>query len=108
LLLNALQHSPTGSSIRAFIKQEITHAELAIEDDGEGIAPQDLPHIFDRFYRGDSSRSRKTGGTGLGLAISKAIVSRWQGTIDITSSVGIGTRVVVDLPSASLKVNVRS
>jgi signal transduction histidine kinase len=108
LLLNALQHSPTGSSIRAFIKQEVTHAELAIEDDGEGIAPQDLPHIFDRFYRGDPSRSRKTGGTGLGLAISKAIVSRWQGTIDITSSVGIGTRVVVDLPSASLKVTVRS
>jgi signal transduction histidine kinase len=108
LLLNALQHSPTGSSIRAFIKQEVTHAELAIEDDGEGIAPQDLPHIFDRFYRGDPSRSRKTGGTGLGLAISKAIVSRWQGTIDITSSIGIGTRVVVDLPSASLKVTVRS
>jgi signal transduction histidine kinase len=108
LLLNALQHSPTGSSIRAFIKQEVTHAELAIEDDGEGIAAQDLPHIFDRFYRGDPSRSRKTGGTGLGLAISKAIVSRWQGTIDITSSVGIGTRVVVDLPSASLKVTVRS
>jgi signal transduction histidine kinase len=108
LLLNALQHSPTGSSIRAFIKQEVTHAELAIEDDGEGIAPQDLPHIFDRFYRGDPSRSRKTGGTGLGLAISKAIVSRWQGTIDITSSVGMGTRVVVDLPSASLKVTVRS
>jgi signal transduction histidine kinase len=108
LILNALQHSPTGSSIRAFIKQEVTHAELAIEDDGEGIAPQDLPHIFDRFYRGDPSRSRKTGGTGLGLAISKAIVSRWQGTIDITSSVGIGTRVVVDLPSASLKVTVRS
>jgi signal transduction histidine kinase len=108
LLLNALQHSPTGSSIRAFIKQEVTRAELAIEDDGEGIAPQDLPHIFDRFYRGDPSRSRKTGGTGLGLAISKAIVSRWQGTIDITSSVGIGTRVVVDLPSASLKVTVRS
>ncbi len=108
LILNALQHSPTGCSIRAFIKQEVTHAELAIEDDGEGIAPQDLPHIFDRFYRGDPSRSRKTGGTGLGLAISKAIVSRWQGTIDITSSVGIGTRVVVDLPSASLKVTVRS
>jgi signal transduction histidine kinase len=108
LILNALQHSPTGSSIRAFIKQEVTHAELAIEDDGEGIAPQDLPHIFDRFYRGDPSRSRKTGGTGLGLAISRAIVSRWQGTIDITSSVGIGTRVVVDLPSASLKVTVRS
>jgi signal transduction histidine kinase len=108
LLLNALQHSPAESSIRAIIKQNATHSELAIEDDGEGIAAQDLPHIFDRFYRSDRSRSRRTGGTGLGLAISKAIVSRWQGTIDITSSVGIGTRVVVELPSASLKVAVRS
>ncbi len=69
-------------------------AELTIEDDGEGIAPQDLPHVFDRFYRGDPSRSRNTGGTGLGLAICKAIASRWQGTIEIASDLGIGTRVM--------------
>ncbi len=109
LLLNALQHSPAGSAIRAVAKQD---GELAIEDDGEGIAPEDLPHVFDRFYRGDPSRSRNTGGTGLGLSICKAIVSRWQGTIEITSELGIGTRVVVHLPlsevpSASVKVAVR-
>ena len=74
-------------------------AELAIEDDGEGIAAQDLPHVFDRFYRGDPSRSRNTGGTGLGLAICKAIASRWQGTIDIASDLGIGTRVTVRFPA---------
>jgi signal transduction histidine kinase len=110
LLLNALQHSPAGSSIRALAEQD---GELAIEDDGDGIASHDLPHVFDRFYRGDPSRSRNTGGTGLGLSICKAIVSRCQGTIEITSELGVGTRVVVHLPlsgvpSASVKVAVRN
>jgi signal transduction histidine kinase len=87
--------------------------ELDIEDDGAGIAPLDLPHVFDRFYRGDPSRSRNTGGTGLGLAICKAIVSRGQGTIEIASELGIGTRVMVRFPaavpsSASVKVAVRN
>jgi signal transduction histidine kinase len=113
LLLNALQHSPAGSAIRAVAKQDGTQAELAIEDDGEGIAAQDLPHVFNRFYRGDPSRSRNTGGTGLGLAICKAIASQWQGTIDIASNLGVGTRVMVrfpvsTLPSASFKLAVRN
>jgi signal transduction histidine kinase len=113
LILNAIQHSPAGSAIRAVAKQDGTQAEFAIEDDGEGIAAQDLPHVFDRFYRGDPSRSRNTGGTGLGLAICKAITSRWQGTIDIASNLGAGTRVMVrfpvsTLPSASFKVAVRN
>jgi signal transduction histidine kinase len=112
LLLNALQHSPAGSAIRAVVRQDGTCAELAIEDSGEGIAPEDLPHVFERFYRGDPSRSRNTGGTGLGLAICKAIASRWQGTIEIASDLGVGTKVVVRfparLPSASIKVAVRN
>jgi signal transduction histidine kinase len=95
LLLNALQHSPAGSAIRALVQQ---NGELVIEDDGDGIAPEDLPNVFDRFYRGDPSRSRNTGGTGLGLSICKAIVTRRQGTIEITSELGIGTRVMVRLP----------
>jgi signal transduction histidine kinase len=112
LLLNALQHSPAGSAIRAVVQQDGTHVELAIEDDGEGIAAEDLPHVFERFYRGDPSRSRSTGGTGLGLAICKAIAFRWQGTIDISSNLGIGTKVTVRFPasqtsSASVKVGVR-
>jgi signal transduction histidine kinase len=110
LLLNALQHSLAGSAIRAVAHKD---GELTIEDDGDGIAPEDLPHVFDRFYRGDPSRSRNTGGTGLGLSICKAIVSRWQGTIAITSELGIGTRVMVHLPlsgvpSASVKVGMRN
>jgi signal transduction histidine kinase len=117
LLLNALQHSPAGSAVSAVVQQHATATELVIEDHGDGIAPQDLPHVFDRFYRGDPSRSRNTGGTGLGLAICKAIASRWQGTIEIASDLGIGTRVMVRFPasppdavppSASVKVAVRN
>jgi signal transduction histidine kinase len=109
LLLNALQHSAAGSAVRAVAGLD---GELAIEDDGDGIAADDLPHVFDRFYRADPSRSRHTGGTGLGLSICKAIVSRWQGKIEITSELGMGTRVMVHLPvsrvpSASVKVAVR-
>lgn len=108
LLLNALQHSPSGAAISAIVRHP---GELVIEDNGDGIARQDLPRVFDRFYRGDPSRSRNTGGTGLGLSICKAIVSRWQGTIEITSELGIGTRVLVHFPptpSASVKVPVRN
>jgi signal transduction histidine kinase len=113
LLLNALQHSPVGSAIRAVVQQDGIRAELAIEDAGEGIAAEDLPHVFERFYRGDPSRSRNTGGTGLGLAICKAIASRWQGTIEIASDLGVGTKVMVrfpaaELPSASVNVAVRN
>ena len=113
LLLNALQHSRSGSAIRALVEQDGDRAELTIQDEGDGIATQDLPHVFDRFYRGDPSRSRNTGGTGLGLAICKAIASRWQGTIDISSALGIGTKVIVRfpaarVPSASVKLAVRN
>lgn len=113
LLLNALQHSPAGSTIRAVVQQDGEDAELIIEDDGEGIAAEDLPHVFERFYRGDPSRSRNTGGTGLGLAICRAIASRWLGTIDISSKLGFGTKVTVRFPavqvsSGSVKVAVRN
>jgi signal transduction histidine kinase len=101
LLLNALQHSPAGSVVQAVVKHDGTSAELTIEDAGEGIAPEDLPHVFERFYRGDPSRSRNTGGTGLGLAICKAITSRWQGTIEIASDLGVGTKVSARFPAAA-------
>jgi signal transduction histidine kinase len=98
LVLNAIQHSKPGGAVRIGAGVFGTHAELRVSDSGEGIDPERLPHVFDRFYRSDPSRSRKTGGTGLGLAISKAIALRFQGSIEIESRLGEGTTVRVALP----------
>jgi signal transduction histidine kinase len=76
-------------------------AELRISDEGDGIAAEDLSHVFERFYRSDPSRSRRTGGTGLGLAICKAIVERFNGTIEIVSKLNEGTTVAVYFPLAN-------
>lgn len=98
LILNALQHSDENSEVRATVNADRHSVELRIEDDGSGIEPEVLPHVFDRFYRSDPSRSRKTGGTGLGLAICKAIVSRVRGNIEITSELHRGTVATVHFP----------
>lgn len=98
LILNALQHSTDGSEVRAVVHAHRHNVELRIEDDGSGIEPEMLPHVFDRFYRSDPSRSRKTGGTGLGLAICKAIATRARGNIEISSELGRGTVVRVHFP----------
>ena len=75
-------------------------ARIAVNDQGEGIAPEQIPHLTRRFYRTDPGRSRASGGTGLGLAIVKHIVERHRGRLDITSELGKGTRVVVRIPLA--------
>jgi signal transduction histidine kinase len=98
LILNALEHSTEGSEVRAIVRMDRHSAELRIEDDGSGIEPEVLPHVFDRFYRSDPSRSRKTGGTGLGLAICKAIVSKARGRIEIASELGKGTVLILHFP----------
>jgi signal transduction histidine kinase len=97
LLLNAVQHTPEGGSVTARI---LTGAEVTIEvrDTGRGIAPEDLPHLFERFWRGDHSRARSTGGAGLGLSICKAIVDSCGGEIAVSSRLGEGTCVTVKLP----------
>jgi len=100
ILLNALQHSPANSKIYAEVKRAGSEARISIRDEGEGIPTESLPHIFDRFSRGEPSRSRKTGGTGLGLAICKAIVDKSGGAIKIRSEVGHGTIVEISLPVA--------
>ena len=78
---------------------------MLIEDFGEGIAPDVLPHVFEPFFRGDESRDRKSGGTGLGLAICKAICEKAGGTIEISSTSGTGTRVTVQLPIAHAEID---
>jgi len=98
LMLNAVQHSPWGTTVRVSIEAIDDEVQLRIADQGTGIDPELLPYVFDRFYRSDPSRSRRTGGTGLGLAICKAIVERAEGTIKIASEQGAGTTVLVRMP----------
>jgi signal transduction histidine kinase len=98
LLQNAIQHSAPGEEISVSLSVLDGRAHVRIEDEGEGITPEALPHVFERFYRADRSRSRRTGGTGLGLAIAKAIVESGRGEIAIESQVGQGTCVTFSLP----------
>jgi signal transduction histidine kinase len=105
LLLNAIQHSPANSKVEARLTPDTDSAVLEIQDNGDGIGPEALPHVFDRFYRGDPSRTRSTGGTGLGLAICKAVVQKAGGAISLASQPDSkepnqGTTVTVRLPLA--------
>jgi signal transduction histidine kinase len=100
LLGNALTYTPAGGAVRvrAVRKGEATQVEVA--DTGEGISAKDLPHVFERFYRAEKSRSRATGGAGLGLAIAKGIVEAHHGQIGVESATGKGTRFFLTLPAA--------
>jgi len=96
-VMNAVQHSARGSEVRVAVRQgqeDEKKAVLEVEDFGSGIAPQNLPHVFDRFFREDPSRSRETGGIGLGLAICKSIVESAGGVIELESTQGKGTTVI--------------
>lgn len=97
LLLNAVQHTPAGGQVTAAIYPG-RETVLEVRDTGSGIDPEDLPHLFERFWRGDRSRARTTGGAGLGLSICKAIVDSCGGTIAVASRLGEGTRVTVKMP----------
>ncbi len=100
LLLNAVQNTPAGGSVRASVARD-SQVAVEIRDNGHGIPPEDLPHLFERFWRGDSSRARSTGGTGLGLSICKAIVESCGGEIVVSSQLGQGACVTVRLPLAA-------
>ena len=86
LLVNALRHTPTGGKIMLKVEEMPDTICVRIQDTGEGIPPEHLPHIFERFYRADRSRDRASGGTGLGLAIGKAIIEAHGGTITVNST----------------------
>lgn len=100
LLDNAIKYTLEGGVIRVSCHKLAHTVYLEVEDTGVGIPPEHLPHIFDRFYRGDKARNRQEGGTGLGLAIAKWIVDRHGGKIRIESKPAVGTRVLVTLPAA--------
>lgn len=98
LLDNALKYTPSPGDILISGSRQGNNILLFVEDSGEGIPPEDLPRVFDRFYRGDKARSRQQGGTGLGLAIAKWIVEKHGGKINVESTLGIGTKFSVILP----------
>jgi two-component system sensor histidine kinase CiaH len=98
LLDNAIKYTPEGGLVRVACRKLAHSVLLEVEDTGIGIAPENLPHIFDRFYRGDKARTRQEGGTGLGLAIAKWIVERHGGKIRVESKLAIGTQVFITFP----------
>ena len=99
LLDNAITHGPIAGTVHITLEHgSDKRCTVSIEDDGGEIPPEALPHLFDRFYRVDSSRARATGGAGLGLAIARQIARRHGGDIEISSSPAAGTRVSVHLP----------
>jgi two-component system, OmpR family, sensor histidine kinase BaeS len=98
LLDNARRHTPAGGTITVGARQVGKLLEVKVKDTGIGINPDDLPYIFDRFYRADRSRTGATGGSGLGLSIVKAIISAHRGTIRAESVPGTGTCILFTLP----------
>lgn len=102
LVANALRHTPQGTITLSAAPQE-GQVRVAVRDTGEGIPAEDLPHVFDRFYRADPSRTRSTGGTGLGLAISKAWVEAMGGKIGADSTPGQGSTFWFTLKVAQAK-----
>ncbi len=98
LVGNALRHTPAGGQIELIVWREAGDLRVEVRDTGEGIRPEDLPHVFEQFYRGEKSRSRATGGAGLGLAIARGIIEAHGGKIGVQSEPGKGARFYFTIP----------
>lgn len=98
LLSNSLKYTGEGGLVEIYTTGSKDMVNIAVTDSGQGIPEEDLPYIFERFYRADKSRNRLTGGSGIGLSIARAIVDAHKGTITVKSKVNVGTEVTVSLP----------
>jgi len=98
LIGNALRHTANGGRVSVWVRRTAQGVEVTVSDTGEGIRADVLPHIFERFYRGEKSRNRGTGGAGLGLAIARGIVQAHGGDIKVESQVGKGTQFTFHIP----------
>ncbi|WP_459499160.1 two-component system histidine kinase PnpS [Bacillus sp. C1] len=103
LINNAIVYTPSGGAVSVTLFEDDRSAYIKVSDTGIGISNEEIPRIFERFYRVDKARSRNTGGTGLGLSIVKHLVEAHQGTITVDSNVGEGTTFTVSLPKADLE-----
>ncbi|MDA8068074.1 MAG: ATP-binding protein [Actinomycetota bacterium] len=102
LLANALRHTPVGGEVRLSGGKAAQFGEIAVSDSGEGIAPEHLDRVFERFFRADPARSRASGGTGIGLAIVRAIVEAHEGTVlAMSDGIGHGATFTIRLPIAT-------
>jgi signal transduction histidine kinase len=104
LVDNSIKYTPPTETIRLKVAVEKDTVQIQVQDSGIGIAPEDVARVFDRFYRSDESRARKTGGSGLGLAIAKWIIDHHDGHYEVLSRVDIGTRITLNLPLATKPV----
>lgn len=100
---NAQKYTPDGGEIRITLEADGETARITVADSGIGIAEADLPHVFERFYRADTSRARNTGGSGLGLSIAKTIAGYHNGTLMVASKLGEGTAFTLTLPLEQTK-----
>ena len=108
LLDNAIRYTGEGGSIAVTAVKQNGWATLVVADNGAGIPPEALPHVFERFYRADKARSRYSGGSGLGLSIVNAICAAHRGEVEIASTEGVGTTVTIRLlPARSHKATDR-
>ena len=98
--MNALQHTPAGGTITLGLQRADDMVRLSVADTGSGVLPEALPHIFDRFYRADTSRNRDRGGAGLGLAIVKWVAEAHRGRVLVESEPGLGSLFALELPLA--------
>jgi signal transduction histidine kinase len=97
LVDNAVKYTPEGGRVDVEARRQDSEAAVIVRDTGEGIAPEELPRIWDRLYRGDASRSQR--GLGLGLSLVKAVVEAHRGRIEVSSEPGKGSTFMVVLPS---------
>jgi signal transduction histidine kinase len=98
LIANAISYSGEGGTVTIACEQTGNAVRISVADTGRGIPPEDLPHVFERFYRVDKSRNKLTGGMGIGLSITKAIVEAHGGTIAAESEAGQGAVFILTLP----------
>ncbi|MDD4172227.1 MAG: ATP-binding protein, partial [Syntrophomonas sp.] len=98
LLDNAIKYSPDGGQIEVELEELNDRIKVSVKDNGIGIPPQDIPRVFERFYRVDKARSRKTGGTGLGLSIVKHALDKLNGQVTVESTEGRGSLFSFSLP----------